>query len=188
MQLNIYVLSHPVIKIISNCITTNNHEKNIDYSLSDKHKILGFLIFYESMRKWLYVEKLYLQKIKSTQELYLFNTKKSYLLITNFEQTYNMLEYIKQLVPQIKLYHIEENLFLNNELLNNIHHKTHIIIFEKFIEDNNILNYLDFLHKNYQIIITQMTILCFTCNNKILDKMGKKYPTLNIYTTQIIDN
>lgn len=185
MQLNIYVLSHPIIKIISNYIIENNNKQKIDDLLLKEHKILGFLIFYESMRKWLNLEKLYLQNVESIQELYIFNPKKSYLLITNFQHNYNMIEYIHQLIPQIKVYHAEEKLSSNNKLLNNINNKTDIIIFEKFIEENNILNYISFLTQNYEIIIPQMTILCFTCNNKILDKIGQKYPTLNIYTAKI---
>nr|QCI04987.1 hypothetical protein [Callithamnion tetricum] len=188
MKLNIYILSHPIIKIISNYITENNSKKNIDSYLLQEQKILGFLIFYESMRKWLNIEKLYLQNIKSVQELYIFNPQKSYFLITNFQQTYSMLEYIQQLIPQIKIYHVEKNINLNNELHNSINEKTHIVIFEKFLEENNILNYIYFLNKNCKIMITQMTILCFTCHNKILDKIGQKYPTLNIYTAKIIYN
>ena len=188
MQLNIYVLSHPIIKIISNYITENNYEKNINSYLPQEQKVLGLLIFYESMRKWLNIEKLYLQNIQSIQELYIFDPNKSYLLLTNFQQTYSMLEYIEQLIPQIKIYHVETNLKLNTDLQNNINKNTKIIIFEKTIEENNILSYISFLNKNYKIMIAQMTILCFTCHNKILDKIGQKYPTLNIYTTKIIYN
>lgn len=187
MKLNIYLLSNPILKILSQyAINNSNKQNNV---ILPEEKLLSFLIFYESTRKWIHIEKLYIKKIKSIKTLYTFESITSYYLITNLKQTYSMLESIKQLIPQLIIFHIDSHNiseeYIQKDLFSNVNN--HIIIFEKFINNYNIIDYLNLITKKYNILMTQITILSFSCHNKILDKIAQKYPKLNIYTTEIIN-
>nr|YP_010952311.1 uracil phosphoribosyltransferase or UMP pyrophosphorylase [Gloiopeltis furcata]WMP13980.1 uracil phosphoribosyltransferase or UMP pyrophosphorylase [Gloiopeltis furcata] len=60
-----------------------------------------------------------------------------------------------------------------------------IIIIEKFLDYDSISQLLDYLFLERNISMHQIRLVCITCKSSLLEKIGRKYPNLNIYTTKI---
>ena len=146
MQLKIYQISHPLIKLILTRITTEN------VSATDReyyYRYIGFLIIYEAIRKYIAIQNLQIQLINEVKNLNVVNKKKKYLILTNTSKTYHMITDIKSLMPNLKIAHVSyENI---NTIKNCIHtlnvnpHNTSIFIVEKTTEDEKIINLIDYL-------------------------------------------
>lgn len=186
MQLNIYLISHPIIKFLSDSIiySKDNSIKKTKYS----HHI-GLLLIYEIMRKWTKIRNIYIKKLSYIQELSLLDSNQKYYIFTNLLQTYQIVTEIESLLPNIKIIHAEynehisfqKNIIFSNFQTNNIK----IIILEKILYQDYIIKLIQELHINQNIPLDKINIACISCYKPILDIIGKKYPELNIYTTKI---
>uniref|UniRef100_UPI003001F160 hypothetical protein n=1 Tax=Anunuuluaehu liula TaxID=3049639 RepID=UPI003001F160 len=191
MQLNVYLISHPIIQKLSNTIINSKPENNQIYNYNTSS--LGFLLIYEVIRKWIKTQNIYIKNIELTKELYVFNSKESYLIIANLMDCNQIISGISLLLPQVHLQHINLNTYkkkyINNDCIDsniiNIIKKQKIIIIERFLSNYSIIKLLDYLLLKQHIKISQIKIMCITCTNSICEQLGNKYQSLEIYTTKI---
>lgn len=186
MQLNIYLISHPIIKILSNSITQSNiNNKN-------EQKYLSLLIIYEIMRKNLHIKSIYIKQIFTLKTIYTLNSLQQNYIITNLSNTYFFISEITNIIPNFSLINIDyldsENNTINklNKILKNNKIIKKIIIFETMLTNIDTINLITILIENIQIKIEELNIACLGCNNEILNQISQKYPKLNIYTAKII--
>lgn len=191
MQLNIYLVSHPITKVLSN--TSTYQSMNININEQNKKKYLGLLLFYEMMRKHLYVKNIYIKQILNLKTIYWPDFYQHNYIITNLSQTYFIVSEIKEIIPNFNLINIDTfNLSynINNTIIEILKQKRKIrkkiIIFENTLMQNYILQLIESLVNDLKINIEEINIACLVCNNQILNKISQKYPKLNIYTTKII--
>nr|YP_009244562.1 uracil phosphoribosyltransferase or UMP pyrophosphorylase [Agarophyton chilense]AMK96804.1 uracil phosphoribosyltransferase or UMP pyrophosphorylase [Agarophyton chilense]ASP44699.1 uracil phosphoribosyltransferase [Agarophyton chilense]UAD84470.1 hypothetical protein [Agarophyton chilense] len=184
MQLNIHILTHPIIRKLADEITyKNSYEEPIS---NDSEKILGMLIFYETLRKWLKIDNLYIKKVDIFKESYFSNQLDKYLIITNIIECHNILADVNKIIPKAHLR--DMNLYSKITPINYYTEQQEykIIIFEKFLKNFNIIKTINYLQNNDEINLNNIKIVCITCNNNILKYIAQKYPRLNVYTTKII--
>nr|YP_009295885.1 uracil phosphoribosyltransferase [Schimmelmannia schousboei]AOM64820.1 uracil phosphoribosyltransferase [Schimmelmannia schousboei] len=187
MQLNIYIISHPIIEIMMNKIIYSQSNNIQKY-----YKKIGLLMVYEVLRKWMKIQTIYIKQINQIKELCILNTKESYVIITNLVESYPMITDIDDLLPSINIQHINQPIdpikLQNSYILQKINNTSKILIFELFLNNYEIIKLLNYLLLKKNIKTSQIKILCITCNHKILEKLGQMHPKLNIYTTKIITN
>nr|YP_009397337.1 uracil phosphoribosyltransferase [Thuretia quercifolia]ARW66523.1 uracil phosphoribosyltransferase [Thuretia quercifolia] len=185
MKLNIYIISHPIIKILSNSIIRNN---KIIIKDSQQYKYLGFLLIYETMRKYINIKSIYIKKTNYVKTIYVTDPNKENYIFTNLIETYKIIGEITLLLPEIKVVNIDtkkkiEKIHLD---LKNTNTNKEIIIFDTVLKSTWIIEIVKDLNKNKEICIENIKIACLACYNQILNKLGKEYPKLQIYTTEII--
>nr|QCI05939.1 hypothetical protein [Dasysiphonia japonica] len=187
MLLNIYILSHPIIKLLSPSITQLNTNEEINH---DNIKYIGIFLIYEITRKYISLESIYIKKIFYIQEIHLPNKNEEYYIITDLVKTYKIIGEIQNLIPNIKILHINNQRSLSEinikEENNCLNQNKHIIIFENIITTNLIINLIEQLNNKNNIKIKNIHITCIACYNQVLDELGQRYPQLNLYTTKII--
>lgn len=188
MQLNIYLISHPIIKILSNSIIQNNvniHNKN-------EQRYLGLFLIYEIMRRYIDVKNIYIKQIFHSKIVYRLNSNKKHYIITNLSNTYSIIGKITFVIPNFHIIDIDyfnwNNHVLNklNVILNDKKRQKRFIIFENILVQNNIIQLIENLNNKIKVNIKEINIACLACNQQILNKISQKYPKLNIYTTKII--
>nr|YP_010198505.1 hypothetical protein LK148_pgp005 [Gracilaria pachydermatica]UAD86921.1 hypothetical protein [Gracilaria pachydermatica] len=185
MRLNIHTLIHPTIhKLAHEIIYQKSHNK---LQHTDNEKTLGMLIFYEILRKWLKINNIYIKKVDVLKERHLLNKLDKYLILTNIIECYNILADIPRILPEPYLKHIDfNNININNSFYSNENLQEYkIIIFEKFLKNYGIIEIINYLHKNNQIDLNHIKIICLACNSNILKYLAKKHPQLSIYTIKI---
>nr|YP_009397745.1 uracil phosphoribosyltransferase [Dipterosiphonia australica]ARW66931.1 uracil phosphoribosyltransferase [Dipterosiphonia australica] len=182
MKLQIYELSHPIIKIILNEIENNEND----------YKYIGLLLMYEILRNYISIKKIYIKKIKAIKEFNTINKNEKHFLLTNISNTYDMISEIKVIVPNIKIIHIDysstdkiEQSIKNLEISNN---NTKIFIIEKITINEQISNLINYLIHNKQIDSKYINIGCVISHQKSLEQIANQYPKLKVYTTKIIYN
>nr|UAD87301.1 hypothetical protein [Gracilaria pacifica] len=184
MGLNIHTLIHPTIqKLADEIIYQKSYQP---FECKNNEKTLGMLIFYETLRKWLKIDNIYIKKIDMLQESHLSNQLDKYLVITNIIECYNILADVERILPESYLQHIDLN---DINAISNYHKKLKeykIIIFEKFLKNYAIIEIINYLQINNKINLNDVKIICLTCSNNVLKYLAKKYPQLNIYTIKII--
>lgn len=177
MQLNIYLLTHPIIQILSNY--TREQENESMYYI--KSQQLGLFIIYEIVRKWVKIQQLYIKKINHIREISITNPNDSYSIVTDLTKSHHIINAVGNILPNTKFIHIN-----SIEEQENTHTNEKIILFEKFLCNYKIIESIEYLLKHKQININDIKVACIICNNKVLDQIGNKYPNLEIYTTKII--
>lgn len=188
MPLNINLISHPIIKQLSNQLIQHQNKKN--YRPYHNHHELYSLLIYEITRKWIKGHNIYIKHIDNIIERYTFDSQESYLIIMNLMNSGNTINTITKILPKVYFQHINldkqktKNYCIDDSILNTIEQQK-IIIIDSFLTNNSIINFLDYLLINKNIFIKNIKIICITCNNSILEYMGKKYKSLDIYTTHI---
>jgi len=187
MRLNIYIISHPIIQILSSSII---YDKNNTIS-SFNYKYLGVLLIYEMMRKNIKTKSIYIKNINSVKKNYYIDQNQKYYMITNLINTYTIISDIKILMPEIEIIDIKnkENIcdkINENNKLNIGNINNNIIIFDVILYESSIIELMMYIRQNTKISINNIQIACLACYNQLLDKLGNEYPTLNIYTTKII--
>nr|YP_009298033.1 uracil phosphoribosyltransferase [Plocamium cartilagineum]AOM67971.1 uracil phosphoribosyltransferase [Plocamium cartilagineum] len=186
MPLNIYLMSHPIIKQLSYQITKKENNKQI---VNHHHyKNIGILLIYETIRQWIELQNIYIKQIHSIKEICLFNEQESYIIITDLSESYHMISEIILLLPNVSLHHIsliEKEQVIYNNLNNLITDDKKIIFIQKSLNNYFLIQILDYLLSKKHVKISQIKIICIICDNKIIEKIGYKYPNLNIYTTKI---
>lgn len=188
MKLNIYLISHPIIKILSNPYTINNNDI---YTNQKKH--LTLLLFYEIMRKNLNFKTIHIRQILSLKTIHLPDFHQRNCIITNLSDTYFLISEIQEIIPNLHIINIDTlsasydaNNRIKEILRCNQMTKNKVTIFETILIQNNILQLIEFLTSKLQISIKEVNIACLTCSNQVLKKISEKYPQLNIYTTNIM--
>jgi len=179
MQLNIYNVSHPIIKLLSNVIWQKKQNPIIS---SYYYNNLGLLLMYEILRKHIIVKRVYIKHIHSTKLLNLVNNKIKYIIITDLLNNYEMLTNIKMLLPNIEIIDINyENILKENNSKN-----TEIFIFEKQLKSSNILELIKYLKLKHSISVKNINVACIISYQHTLNELGYEYPKLKVYTTEII--
>jgi len=188
MQLNIYIISHPLIQLLYNSIDNRTNSNISIYN----HKYIGLILLYETMRKYVEIQTIYIKNINSIKTSYYKNPCEKHFIITNIVNTYHIISDIKTLIPEVKIIHIDSkkrnlsNIYKDNNL-NLLNKKYKIIILYDILYDYNTINLIDDIIENTNISINNIQIACLACYSQLLNKIGSKYPTLNIYTTKIIN-
>lgn len=188
MQLNIYLISHPIIKILSNSIIYNNESINN----KNEKKYLSLFLIYEIMRKRLTIKKIYIKQIFDLKTIYKLEPSQQNYIITNLSKTYFVIGEINTIIPNFNIINIDyfdsKEIILKkfDTTIKNKTKVTKIIIFEILLTSINILNLIETLINNMRIKIEELDIACIACNKKILNEISYKYPKLNIYTAKII--
>lgn len=184
MRLNIYLISHPIIKQLSQDIINSNLINEQIY----KHntKLLGYLLIYETIRRWVNIHYIYIKNIESYKEIYKFDTQESYIILTDLIECNDIISNISTILPKMGLQHIN---FKNNQQDNYEYIQTigkeKIIIVEKFLNNYSVIRLIDYLVKKQKIKSSQIKIMCVTCSHSICEYLGNQYQSLEIYTTKI---
>nr|YP_010199086.1 hypothetical protein LK147_pgp005 [Hydropuntia urvillei]UAD88535.1 hypothetical protein [Hydropuntia urvillei] len=184
MRLNIHIIIHPIIQKLTYKIIYQKSSKNPENI--DNEKILGMLILYEILRKWLKINNIYIKKFNVLQEKYFTNHLNKYLIISNIIENYNILSYIDKILPKNNLTHVDYDKKINLYNCKKELQEHKIIIFEKYIKNYKMIKMIKYLNENNKIKLANIIIVCLTCSNKVLNYIAQKYPKLNIYTTKII--
>nr|YP_009399206.1 uracil phosphoribosyltransferase [Taenioma perpusillum]ARW68603.1 uracil phosphoribosyltransferase [Taenioma perpusillum] len=182
MQLNVYLISHPIFKILLN----NEKQKN-----SYKKKYIGIFLIYEILRKEINILNMYVKQINQYKNFYRLNKVEEHYLITNLTNTASIIGEIEICMPQIQILHISNtNKNILKEALQKVFHNLNknkkIIIFDTILDLNYVISITNFLTNEININIDNIIIGTFISNNQILNQIGQKYPKLSIYTTKII--
>lgn len=190
MKLSIYVISHPIIKIFKqNICKNNNNVYKTSIEEQNESKIMLFLI-YEILRKLINITNIYVHKLNHIQHSSIIDSQQKNYIITNMVENFNLLANIHTTFPQIQIAHYDlyKNEAFKTKNKNEINHKTNIIIIEKFLVEDNIINILTDMKNDIKVTEKQITIACITCTNQILEKISKYYNNITLYTTSIIYN
>lgn len=195
MKLNIYLMSHPTIQKLANDFIHGQNINPYDYQ-QNNYSQLGFLIIYEILRKSLIINRIYVKKINHIKEICKFSNNKSYLIITDLIKWHQIVNQAVNLFPKVTLQHFSWDKYNNSSIHTNIssvinridHKNTEIFIIELYLINYSIITILDKLILKHNIQSHLIKIVCITCYNNILNKIGKKYPNISIYTTKIITN
>lgn len=191
MQLNIYIISHPLIQNLSQQIINHTLRKYTYNCLTIYYKQIGQLMIYEAIRKWIKNQKIYIKTLNTIKELSILHPKESYIIIADLINSHELVSEIPALLPESNIIHrsLDKQILLSNEddIINQIiTKKDKIFIIIKFLNSYSIIKLIQDLISKKHVKLNQICIICITCDNKILDKIGSNYPHLNIYTTKII--
>lgn len=195
MRLNVYLISHPIIQKLSAPIRyTIDDNSSIEYNYNTFQQ-LHILLIYEVLRKWIKSFNVYIQYTDFIKELYVFDSKESYIIMTNLMNCGNILPYINYLLPQVYIQHINLNHkipvsindnYLDSEIVKIIK-QNKIIIMDNFLT-NSIVQLLDYLVMQKEVKVKEIRIICIICTNQVLEKIADQYPLVSIYTTKIYKN
>ena len=184
MRLNIYLISHPIIKQLSLDIINTNLKNEQVYQCNAK--LLGRLLIYETVRRWITIHYISIKNIDSKKELYKFNPKESYRILTNLLECGDIVSDINTILPQMYLQHVNFNNYQQDSYKHiNIIKEEKIIIVEKFLNNYSIIRLLDYLLIEKKVQISEIKIMCITCSDSICEYLGNKYQSLEIYTTKM---
>nr|YP_010986291.1 uracil phosphoribosyltransferase [Pachymeniopsis lanceolata]WOL37209.1 uracil phosphoribosyltransferase [Pachymeniopsis lanceolata] len=188
MRLNIYIVSHPIIKQLSSQIMNPTLISQNMYNESCKQ--LGSLMIYEVMRRWMTIQNIYIKQINHIQTICTLKKEESYIILTDLVDSYNFVTDALNLIPGVELQHISLKQKVDNDhnfIINTNYKKQQkIIIINLHIDNDILINFLDYLTKEKHVKITQIKIICVTCKHQLLEKIGNKYADLSIYTTKIL--
>lgn len=186
MQLQIYKISHPIVKLISSRIN-NKYMSHIDQRQCEKYA--GFLIIYEIFRKYISIENVYIKLTEGTKIVEIIDTKKRYVLLADISNTYNMLTDITSITSNFELHHVnyENKNEIKNYVKNIYSNNSNISIFiiEKITKNYKIINLIEYLVKEKKFSLDNISICNIFSSSGILKEIGQKYPKLKIYTTKI---
>nr|QJH88382.1 hypothetical protein [Pterocladia lucida] len=181
MRLNIYLLSHPLIHILSDYIIEREEKNNFAYYL--KAQQLGIFLIYEILRSWIKTKEVYIKKIHTTKQINIIDPLESYSIVTDLTSSHHIITAIGSILPYTQFKQINK---LSTKI--NYHFNEKIILFEKSLCNYKTLQSIDFLVRHKEIDINHIKVACIICNNKVLDQIGYIYPNLKIYTTKIIQS
>nr|ARW68399.1 uracil phosphoribosyltransferase [Chondria sp. (in: red algae)] len=189
MQLNIYSISHPIIKILSN--VTKQEEQN-PIASSYYYRNIGLLLIYEVLRKYIVIKQVYIKCLYSTKLLNLVDNNEKYIILTNLYDNYEMITDIKTLLPNIDIVDISNNNGTNspiniNQMVENMEH-LQIFILKKELRNKNISEIIKYLTSEKNIPLNNIHIACIITSQNILTNLSYEYPKLKIYTTEIVYN
>lgn len=188
MPLNIYIVSHPIVQQLSSQIMNPTLIPPNMYN--ESYKQLGSLMIYEVMRRWMTIQNIYIKQIDHIQTICTLKREESYIILTDLVDSYNFVTDALNLIPRVELKHISFKQKLNNinkvTINTNGNKQQKIIIINLYIDNDILIKFLDYLTIEKHVKINQIKIICITCKHQLLEKIGNKYPNLNIYTTKIL--
>lgn len=181
MALNIYTISHPIIKLLTNSLIDNNNQYDYNY------RYIGFILIYEILRKYIKIKQIYIKCVDYTKLINILDQDETYYIFTNLANTYSIITDIKVILPNIQIIHFEEKLYKYlKEKIKYINKYTNILILETTLSQYSNIELITYLQKEQEVSLKKINIGCVNCHKDILDKLSKQYSKLNIYTTQII--
>nr|YP_009392156.1 uracil phosphoribosyltransferase [Periphykon beckeri]ARW60504.1 uracil phosphoribosyltransferase [Periphykon beckeri] len=184
MKLNIYHITHPLIKIL-----LNNNNNNIK---ENNYKYIGFLLIYEIFRKYISIHTIYIKQVRGIKCCHVMNKAKKHFILTNLSNTYNIMYDINTILPEIKIIHVNysnrETIKSSIEELKINFEQSKILIVEKVTTNNQIINIIEYLINKKNVNSKDINIGCIKSKEEALNHIGHDYPNLRIYTTQIIYN
>ena len=141
MQLQIYQISHPLIKLISERINSK-YISHTDKKQCEKYA--GFLIIYEIFRKYIYIGNIYVKLTEGTKIVKTIDNNKKCILLTNISSTYNMLTDITSITSNLELRHVDyenkSNIRNYIEDINSDNENTNIFIIEKITKNLSLIH------------------------------------------------
>lgn len=186
MQLQIYQISHPLIKLISER-TNSKYVSHTDQKQCEKYA--GFLILYEIFRKYISIGNIYIKITEGTKTINTINNNKKCILLTNISDTYNMLTDITSITSNLELRHVNyENKNNIKDYIEDIYSNngnTNIFIIERITKNYKVMNLLEYLVKEKKILLDNISICNIFSSGGILKEIGQQYPELKIYTTKV---
>nr|ARW63828.1 uracil phosphoribosyltransferase [Chondria sp. (in: red algae)] len=189
MQLDIYNISHPIIKILSNI--TKQKKPDAITSLYC-YKNIGLLIIYEVLRKYVVIKPVYIKSLHSTKLLNLIDRNKKYIILTNFYDNYEMITDIKILLPNIDIIDISNNNKDNSQIetkhIGENTKTTEIIILTKELSNIKVLALIKYLTLEEEIPPYNIKIACIIAYEDVLTNLSYEHPDIKIYTTEIGHN
>ena len=190
MKLNIYVISHPLIKILTTK-TISYKSKYVNFTNKyENYQYLGILLMYEVLRKWIKINNIYIKKLDYIHEISMMDNEQKNYIITNIINNYHVITKIQNIFPQTELKHIDIHNTESWKKIDfpNINSKTNLIILENFLNNDKILSFINYINRINKIDYDYIKIACITCTHKILEKISIQHTDLNIYTTKIIND
>nr|YP_010851123.1 Uracil phosphoribosyltransferase [Aphanocladia stichidiosa]WGH13973.1 Uracil phosphoribosyltransferase [Aphanocladia stichidiosa] len=182
IKLNIYEISHPIIKILLTRINKNKKQEN--------YKYIGFLLIYEIFRKYIDINKIYIKQVKKIKDYNVINKNKKYFILTNLSNTYDIINEIKIVLPQIDIIHIDySNTEQIEKSIKNLKidlERDKILILEKVTNNHTIMNLIQYLKKQKNLHNKDINIGCIISYEETLNQIAHHYPKLKVYTTKII--
>nr|YP_009394860.1 uracil phosphoribosyltransferase [Polysiphonia elongata]ARW63422.1 uracil phosphoribosyltransferase [Polysiphonia elongata] len=186
MKLKIYKISHPLIRLMLNRMTTEYlSEINTKYY----ERYIGFLVIYEIFRKYMIIKVLHIKLLEGSKKVETIDIRTKYIILTNTSDTYSMITDIQCIISNLTIIHTEYddiNRIKNYiEKTNKITENSYIFIIEKNTTNYKIINLIDYLKNTNKITLDKISIGNIFSNSKVLKKIGEKYPELKVYTTKI---
>nr|ARW69426.1 uracil phosphoribosyltransferase [Polysiphonia sp.] len=182
MKLNIYKISHPIIKTMLSKIDQTNQQYY--------YKYIGLLFIYEILRKHIDVKRIYIKQINETKYLDIINKNNKHFILTDLSCTYDMISDIRTMLPSINIVNINyQNIDHTKESINDLNvnlSQDKIIILEKVTRNDKIINLINYLNNKKNIDTANINVSSIISCEKILNKIGSQYPKLKVYTTKIL--
>nr|YP_009293735.1 uracil phosphoribosyltransferase [Rhodymenia pseudopalmata]AOM64417.1 uracil phosphoribosyltransferase [Rhodymenia pseudopalmata] len=194
MQLNLYLISHPIIQKLASDVSYD-HKYTSPNINNYKYKNLGLLMIYEVVRKYIKTEKIHIKAIDCIEEFCILSQEVSCLILADIKKSYSIISDITWIFPEIHIqpiyFSINENILNQSDIKNkikSINGKKIILLMQSHLDDYSSIEILDYLTKYEKINIESIRIVCITCDNQIIGKIGKKYPKLTMYASKVTDN
>jgi uracil phosphoribosyltransferase len=192
MPLNIYTINHPLTRMWTSNACNVQSSENEMIKLVRK---IGVVLLYEATRRSLSTHTIYVAGIEGIAEVSLFPKQSSYNIIADMYLSRILYDDIYELIPSVKIYPVytkmDDNQSIFNQNFGSIPQSfgdgQAMIIMERHLEIDRLFAMIELLLQR-GASIQQIQICCILCSTDILQTIGKRYPSLNIYTTKIIDD
>lgn len=185
MKLNIHVISHPIIKNLSEVIV---HHKTHGHTTNHKKRNFGLLIMYEAIRDWLKIYSLHVKQLRSKQPITIIDPKESCVIILNSMQYFNYFCELDNLLPRIQFKLVSTDGISETSkdyAFNDINQYTKVIIALHQLNSEYVINLTECLIKKSGIRIDQIRLISILCREDELIKLSQTYKRLRIYTSRI---
>jgi uracil phosphoribosyltransferase len=194
MPLNIYTINHPLVRIWTSYLCNNNMQISGEEIMEIVHK-MGIVLIYESTRKSLNTNNFYIKKLDGMMEVNLFPQQSFCSVISDMYLSQILSKDIAYLLPNSKVYTIHPYLQNNewfisqdyNSVPQNLMNHQNIVVMEQYLATDKLLVIIDLLLHRHALI-RNIQICCILCSTEAFKAISKRYPSLNIYTTKIIDD
>lgn len=190
-NLNIYNCNHPLIQIWVSHIC---YTQIFDYEIIKLITNISQYILFETIRKSIYINNLYIKQFHGTAIINLFPQKLSHTIIGDFKLMHIISKNILFLIPKCSLHSVriyQDNNQLEIDTMLNAASRSillnhQIIIFEQYLDKDRIILLINSLIK-YIKSINQIQICCIICSTDVLQFINKNYSNIKIYTAKILD-
>lgn len=190
MSLSVYTVKHPLVMNWTSYLLHN------ELTTSDKFDIInkiGISLIYEATRKTTKINNLYLKEIHRIVEVNLLPYPINFFIFIDLHLAPILSKNIIDIIPQSEICTIsneihESNIFtLPKTSPSNAH--AQIILIKYNIDTTKTIQEINQLIALYpNIKLQDIQLCCFMCKTSTLQCLGNTYPSLNIYTTQIIND
>nr|YP_010338425.1 uracil phosphoribosyltransferase [Bangia atropurpurea]UNJ18375.1 uracil phosphoribosyltransferase [Bangia atropurpurea] len=177
MQLQINIASHPLIKHWSGILENHNNPGTI---LRTACSEIGKWITYEIMREWLVIETISLEPEKTID---LISSDYKYIIVIIMPYGFILAEGARALLPTANIALVSYN---NNieKIEDQLDSFTKILVLDLFLNEIIISTILEELVTK-GALLKNIKIACLECGSSELNKLGKKWSALEIYTTKV---